>query len=249
MTNPAPAVAGIAAETVEEMLADGPAAALIGGQAFQARDYELLAKRVRSDIARAHAYAAAETWTLATPGKVNVLLLPSIVASDVGAATGDEIATWTTVLAQAKADPLKGAQILPKVRQRLAAAIPLGVDVSVDWLQTKPIGVACHVYVTPETPHDRVRRAVRQRLDAFLSPLPNHIWREGWPLGYSLRQSNVIEALQSVAQVRTVDKVEIRPRYPMTGTVTALVADACQAGVWFPVIGGVLYRSTSDGDG
>lgn len=249
MTNPAPAVAGIAAETVEEMLADGPAAALIGGQAFQARDYELLAKRVRSDIARAHAYAAAETWTFATPGKVNVLLLPSIVASDVGAATGDEIATWTTVLAQAKADPLKGAQILPKVRQRLAAASPLGVDVSVDWLQTKPIGVACHVYVTPGTPHDRVRRAVRQRLDAFLSPLPNHIWREGWPLGYSLRQSNVIEALQSVAQVRTVDKVEIRPRYPMTGTVTALVADACQAGVWFAVIGGVLYRSTSDGDG
>ena len=244
------AAPGRAPQAAEQLIAAGPLSALTGGRVYQAADYQRMACAL-PNVARAHAYAAAEAWAFARPGSVNVHLAPHISRQSVGTLgpNGTRV-TWYEALRAARDAPLSGRQILPAVKACLDAARPLGVTTGVDWLQAKPIGISCRIYVSPGQPHDDVEDRVRAKLDDFLAPVPGgSIWQDGWPLGRSLRQAEVIEVLQDVSGVRSVDQVEIRPRYPMTGQVSHLATDAVQDGVWYAVMDGVLYRTTTHGQG
>ena len=242
ITNPATAIAGIPAETAQQRLSRGAISLFAGDMVFRARDYEALALQSHPGVARAHALTAAEHWTFAQPGKVRLLIAPK-VASSVHGTTKRE--TLEAAVDQAQF----GQECLDAVSERLNANCPLGVQVEVDWLKVKAVGVSCRIYVSHGVDKPSVEAAIQQTLGELLSPLPGPIWPEGWPLGRQLRQSEVLETLLAVTEVRAVDRVRLEPKYPMLGQVTMIAADPGQRGVWFTAMGGRLYRTMNAGLG
>ncbi len=243
VTNPAPSTPPLPSETVEARLAKGPLDLLASDMAFRARDYEALAERAHPAVARAHAVSTAN-WAFVDPGLVRVLVAP-YATSDANGAIDD------AAIEAARNDP----EILTAVKTRLDAALPLGARVEVGWLPAKTVAVDFRAYVSAGTDLAAMERALRQRLARYLNPVngpegtPRGDWPEGWPMGRTLRQSEVIETLLGVPGLRAVDRVSMRPRYPMEGRVTAIAADCEQRGVWFVAMGGALHRSLDDGQG
>ncbi len=242
VTNPAAISPGHPAETPEALLARGPAAAIAADHAVRARDYEALALAAHPGVARAHAAALAGDWAFAEPGTVRVLIAPRVVADSDGAVGPD-------ALAAAEAEELAGPEMLDAVRARLVKAAPLGVRIEVGWMPARAVAVAARLYVSPGADAQSIGAGARQALARLLCPLPGGLWPEGWPLGRPLRLSEVIETLSGVPGVRAVDRVELRPRYPMTGRVTGITVDARQPGTWFVAMGGALYRTLDGGGG
>jgi predicted phage baseplate assembly protein len=75
VTNPTAAVGGRAAETVDNALIRGPQELHSLQRAVTARDFEFMAKRSGA-VSRARAYTRASLWTYASPGTVEVVLVP-----------------------------------------------------------------------------------------------------------------------------------------------------------------------------
>ncbi len=251
VNNLAPVTMGEPMQRQEDLLNHGALAGLLGGQAVRPRDYEELARRAPTSAARAHAFTEAEIWQFAERGKVSLRLAPPVDLATIGDPEDSEGAQmlWHEALESAQRDPLLGQQMLKSAQERLDAACPLGASVDVSWLKAKPVGVSATVYVTPGTSHPEMAQMVRRHLDAYLAPVPGGHWPDGWPCGRTLRQSYLIETLQEIEGVRSVDRVTIHPRYPMSGATTALAADAHQNTVWFAAIGGILYVTMNNGEG
>lgn len=248
--NPADCVPPEPAQQHEDLLAQGALSGLLGGLAIRPRDYEEIAWRAHPGIARAHAFTEAEIWRFAEPGKVLVRLVPAISPVVIGPPQENSPRMlWTEALAAARAAPLRGGEMLPAARRRLNAASPLGAAVDVAWMQAKPVGVSALIYVGRGTDHAEMQELLRRWIDAYLSPVKSNLWPQGWPCGRTLRQSELIETLLDVPGVRAVDRVEMRPRYPMSGSCTGLAADAMQSGIWYAALGGQLYVSLNNGDG
>lgn len=75
VTNPAAAVGGRSAETVENALIRGPQEVHSLQRAVTARDFELLARRSGA-VSRSRAITKSSLWTYAAPGTVEVILVP-----------------------------------------------------------------------------------------------------------------------------------------------------------------------------
>src|SRR6185312_9205509 len=78
VTNPEAATGGRAAETLENALVRGPQELHSLRRAVTARDFELLALRISGAVARTRAFTLASLWVHATPGTVEVLLVPDL---------------------------------------------------------------------------------------------------------------------------------------------------------------------------
>ena len=78
LTNPGPATGGRAAESLDNALRRGPQELHSLHRAVTARDFELIAKQSSGAVDRAHAFTKAMLWSHASPGTVEVLLVPHI---------------------------------------------------------------------------------------------------------------------------------------------------------------------------
>lgn len=244
--NPEPATGGRAAETLENALIRGPQELHTLSRAVTARDFELVAERASGAISRAKAVTQAELWAYATPGAVEVFLVPNIAAgtdgaepdeSQVRAVTAEQLVALQTDIA------------IERVVEDLDARRPLGTTTRVDWVRYKNVHVRAEIVIHREEDRDEVKRRVDERLHATINPLPTRLNAGGWPFGQSLYASSVYKIILAEPGVRYARGVQLLVDDVPNEAVTTLAADPFQAHTWYAGAGSIVFRSLNDGNG
>lgn len=239
VTNPGPAVGGRAAETLENALVRGPQQLHSLQRAVTARDFELVALYNSRVVARAKALTRAALWAYATPGTVEVLLVPFLPEEkrDGGQVTVSVLQEHQTTEARVH------------VQQALDERRPLGTTCLVNWAHYKEVRVKARIVVRREEDPQAVRQRVIERLHQTINPLPTSFSSTGWPFGQALRASHVYDVALAEPGVRWVDQVRLVVDEVPESNVTTLVADSIQPRTWYVGSGSTLFRSLNDGGG
>lgn len=243
--NPKPATGGRAAETLENALVRGPQELHTLSRAVTARDFQLVAERASGAVARALAITQAELWAYATPGAVEVFLVPSL-SGGTGPEPDDPVVTAVT--AEQLVD-LQTPIALERVREELDERRPLGTTCLVDWVRYKNVHVRAEIVIHREEDRAEVQRRVDERLHATINPLPTKLNAGGWPFGQSLYASSVYKIILSEPGVRYARGVELLVDEVPNEAVATIQADPFQPHTWYAGAGSVLFRSLNDGNG
>ncbi|HEU5380819.1 MAG TPA: baseplate J/gp47 family protein [Ktedonobacteraceae bacterium] len=238
VTNPSPAVGGRAPETLENALVRGPQQLHSLRRAVTARDFEMVVLHNSQAIARAKALTQAALWSYATPGTVEVLLVPYIPPEKrrEGQLTMAMLQEYQTEEAQTS------------VQQALDERRPLGTACLANWARYKTVRVKARIVVRRVEDLQAVRQRVIERLYQTINPLPTQFSSTGWLFGQALRASHVYDMALAEPGVRWVDQVQLVIDEVPDGNVTALVADATQPRTWYAGCGSTLFRSLNDGE-
>ena len=239
VTNPGPATGGRAAESLDNALRRGPQELHSLHRAVTARDFELIAKQSSGAVDRAHAFTKAMLWSHASPGTVEVLLVPHIP---------EEQRTQGWV----KAESLRAHETEPARRQIQAALDerrPLGTTCLVNWVRYKPVRVSAQVQVHREEAPDAVKARVVQRLCRTISPLSSSAEDKGWTFGKPLTSWDIYKIIDEEPGVGSVSQVRMLVDEVPNQNVRALCADSFQPHTWYAGADDTVFRSTNDGDG
>lgn len=239
VTNPSPATGGREGESLENALRRGPQELHSLERAVTARDFEHLALAGSGAVARARALTQARLWTHASPGTVEVLLVPAVPEEQrsTGALSAETLQT----------------QESDAVRRRIFEALderrPLGTTCRVSWARYKTVRVRARVVVHRQENPEAVERRLIERLYRTLGPLPAEDGYEGWPFGQALRASHVYDILLAEPGVSYVDRVRLVVDEVPDGSIRSLAADRFQPSTWYAGSGERLFRSLDDADG
>ncbi len=237
VTNPEPATGGQAAETVENALVRGPQELHSLHRAVTARDFELVALYSSRAVARSQALTRAALWAYASPGTVEVLLVPHLPPSSrQRVAAGALQQRETEVVRQ---------QIQNVVDRRR----PLGTTCIVNWTRYKTVRVTAHIVVRRHENPLVVRQRVLDRLHGTINPLPTSFSASGWPFGQALRVSHVYDVALAEPGVLWVDRVRLHVDEVPAADVLSIAADRFQPRTWYAGSGALLFRSLDAGDG
>ena len=238
VSNPAAASGGRAAESLPNALIRGPQELRTLRRAITARDFQLLARRGSGSVARAHAFTQAALWQHATPGTVDLVLVPA-------PPEGSPDPAPTAAQLQA----LESDEVLRQVSAVIDAARPLGTRCEVSWARYTTVHVQATIVIQREEDRAAVESRVDQRLRQSLSPLATQFSDEGWPFGRSLYASNVYKIILSEPGVRYAHGIRLNVDEVPDSDVRALEADRHQPRTWYAGSSGILFRSLDDGDG
>ena len=238
VTNPEAAGGGRAAETLENALLRGPQELHSLNRVVTARDFELTATGVGS-VARARAIARASLWTFATPGQVEVTLVPDLPPEERpgGRVVAPALRARETEDARAQVEA-----VLDERRQ-------LGTQCRVTWCRYKTVTVHARLHVRREEDVNRVREQVLRDLDGAIAPLPSEQNPAGWAFGQPLRVSDVYYVAQREPGVRFVDSVRLELEAAPDRDVTSVAADRFEPHLWYATGGGTIFTSRNDGAG
>lgn len=235
VTNPSPAIGGRAGESVENALLRGPQEFHSLQRAVTARDFELLARRSFSGaVGRARAFTKADLWVHATPGTVEVLLVPDVT---------HHVARGTPL----PADRLRqyhSKEARAQIQTVLDQRKPLGTTCLVNWARYKTVRIKARIVAYREGDLAALKARVLERLYERISPLPG-----GWPFGQALRASHVYDIVLAEPGVNYADQVRLLVDDVPEGPVSAVAADAHQPHTWFCGAGERVFRSLNDADG
>jgi hypothetical protein len=239
VTNPEAATGGRAAETLDNALARGPLELHSLQRAVTAADFELAALYSSRAVVRAKAFTKAALWKHATPGTVEILLVPYIDEADrqSGQAT----------LAALRANRTEQTRL--HIQVALDERRPLGTTCLVNWARYKTVRVKARIVVGREEDQSAVRQRVLTRLYQTINPLPTPFSGAGWPFGQALRVSNVYDIALAEPGVRWADEVRLLVDEVPDGQVSAVAADAWQPNTLYAGSGSTLFRSLNDGAG
>jgi len=239
VTNPEPAVGGRDAESLDNALIRGPLSLFRLERAVTGRDYEMLALDASPAVARARAFTTTVIWTHATPGTVELLLVPFLPESQrpEGRVTADAI----------KAQEVE--EVRTQIEEMLGERHPLGATLRVNWAHYKTVRVSARIVVRREEDVVALRQRVLERLHQTINPLPSRFSASGWTFGQALRASNVYEIALWEPGVRWVDSVKLLVEKVPDGAVESIAADAFQRDTWFAGSDATLFRSLNDGAG
>jgi|SRR5580704_5510663 hypothetical protein len=236
VNNPAAAVGGRSAETVDNALLRGPQELHSLQRAVTARDFEVLAKRSGA-VCRARAYTRASLWKYAPPGTVEVVLVPFL----------DEQKSGGPVTI----DQLRAVQT-NESRERIQTALderrPLGTTCVVSWARYKTVRVHARVVVDAEEDAVALKKRVIDRLHDAINPLPTKS-HPGWRFGHALRTSSLYDAALAEPGVSYVDDAKMIVEEVPEDEIECLAIDAFQPHTWYAGSHSMLYRSMDDGDG
>jgi hypothetical protein len=239
VTNPEAATGGRAAETLENALARGPLELHSLQRAVTASDFELVTLFSSRAVARAKAFTKAALWKHASPGTVDVLLVPHI--------DEEAKANGPATLAGLRANRTEQARL--QIQGTLDERRPLGTTCLVNWARYKPVRVQSRIVVGREEDQTAVKQRVLARLYQTINPLPTSLNGTGWPFGWALRASNVYDIALAEPGVRWVDEVKLLVDEVPDGSVPAVAADAWQPRMLYAGSGSTLFRSMNDGEG
>lgn len=245
VTNPTPASGGRAAETLENALLRGPMELHSLQRAVTAQDFELIALKSSGAVARAKAFTRAELWKYATPGTVEVLLVPDLPAEMRGPG---QVTSANLKSQQAEETRRQIQQVLDERR-------PLGTMCLVNWARYKTIRVMARIVVRAEENQTAVKQRVLDRLHQSINPLPTtnpttgKLETQGWRFGEALRASHVYDIALAEPSVRWIDRVRLLVDDVPERDIAAIAPDPFQPRTWFVGSGATLYRSLDDGDG
>lgn len=239
VTNPNPATGGRAAETLENALVRGPQQLHSLHRAVTARDFELVVLHNSQAVARARALTQAALWAYATPGTVEVLLVPYVPEEKRGGGQ----------LTEAVLQAYQTEEARTFVQRTLDERRPLGTACRANWARYKLVHVRARIVVRREEDLQAVRQRVIERLYQTINPLPTTFSSTGWPFGQALRASHVYDIALAEPGVRWVDQVRLVMDEVPDENVTAIIADDTQPKTWYAGSGSVLFRSLNDGEG
>lgn len=240
VTNVGPATGGRAVESVANALVRGPQEIHGLHRAVTARDYELIALRTSGAVARARAFTRAAQWVHASPGAVDLLVVPDL-PEGIRGAFGEGV-TEANLLAHQTEDARR------PIEAEIERRRPLGTACRVSWVRCKPVRVRARVVVEQAEDVEAIRQRALQRLWMTISPLPTPLQPSGWRFGEALRASHIYDILLREPGVRFVVEARMVVEEVPKG-ITALVADAHQPHTWYAGSGTTLFRSTSAGEG
>ncbi len=236
VNNPAAAVGGRSAETIDNALLRGPQELHSLQRAVTARDFELAAKRFGA-VSRARAFTKATLWTYAAPGTVEVILVPSLP---------EQISNGQVSITQ-----LQGLQT-EEARGRIQAALdergPLGIKIVVSWGRYMKVKVRARIIAHREEDMAALKKRVLDRLYETINPLPTKT-HSGWRFGQALRTSNVYDAVLAEPGVNYVDNAQLIVEDVPEKEIGCLAVDAFQPQTWYAGSSSTLYRSMDDGEG
>jgi len=239
VTNPTPATGGQAAETLDNALARGPQELHSLHRAVTARDFESVALHSSRSVARARALTRAALWAHATPGTVEVLLVPYLPEEERSAG-------------QVTAEALREQQT-QEVRSQIQRALderrPLGTTCVVNWARYKTVRAKARIVVHRHADRATIRRRVIRRLHQTINPLPTQPDARGWPFGQALRTSHVYDIALAEPGVLWVDSVRLVVEEVPDKAVVSVASDAFQPRTWYAGSGATLFRSLNDGHG
>lgn len=241
VTNQRPAAGGQDTETLENALLRGPQQLHSLDRAVTARDFEQLARTASRAVARARAITEADLWTHATPGSVELLLVPDVpeTARPGGRVSIEEL--------RAREDPLVAEQ---QVGAAIEQRRPLGTACRVNWARYKPVRVDVRVIARRAENLPAVRERVLERLHRTLNPLPSELLRTGgWPFGQALRASHIYDIVLAEPGVLVVDDIRLTADQAPTQDIESLAADRFQRDTWYAGSGATLFRSLNNGHG
>ncbi|SEM53068.1 putative baseplate assembly protein [Stigmatella aurantiaca] len=240
VTNPRPAMGGRAAETLENALVRGPMERHSLRRAITAGDFELLALRASSAVARAKAFTLAQSWVHAAPGTVQVLLVPHL-PPELQGCHGEGVTAGRLRRHQSE-------EVRAQVQRELEARRPLGTEVQVSWARYKTVSVVARVVAQPTQDAEALKLRLLERLYRTLSPLSSTVHPGGWGFGQPLRTAQVRDVFLSEPGVRSVERVRVRvdevPR-----EVRTLAADASQPHTFYAGADELLFRTGNAGEG
>jgi hypothetical protein len=234
VTNRGQAVGGRASETLENALLRGPHEFHSLQRAVTASDFELLALRSSGAVARATAFTKATLWNHATPGTVEVVLVPAV--ADREPLDGP---LPPTRLREYHSETARG-----RIQQVLDERKPLGTTCLVTWVRYKTVHVAARIVAYREENAAAMKQRVLKRLYRTISPLA-----ATWRFGQALRASHVYDIILSEPGVNYVEDVRLVVDEVPDTQVASLAEDAFQPHTWYVASGEALFRSTNDGDG
>jgi predicted phage baseplate assembly protein len=150
VTNPSPATGGQAAESLENALIRGPQELHSLERAVTARDFEVVAENSSRAVARAKAITRAALWRHASPGTVEVLLVPYL-------AEAEEIDGRITTAALREHET---NIVHEQIRNVLNERRPLGTTCVVNWANYKAVQVTARIVVGREEDQTAVKQRV-----------------------------------------------------------------------------------------
>lgn len=237
VTNPGAATGGRAAETLENARLRGPQELHSLQRAVTAQDFELISLYSSRAVARAKAFTRAALWTHATPGTIEVLLVPYVPEEERGSQlTPDSFYQRETDEARAQ------------IQAALDERRPLGTTCLVNWARYKTVKVTARIVIRREEDGAAVRQRVVERLYQTINPLPTRYSRSGWPFGQALRASHIYDIALAEPSVRWVDRVRLLVSEVPDTAVRTITADDSQPQTWYVGATNTLYRSLNNGE-
>lgn len=232
VTNAARSTGGADAETVAQVVERGPLDVVTMRGAVSARDYERLALQV-GGVARARAYAKIDLWRHATPGTVEVLIVPSVEPEAIvdGAVTA-------ALIVERRIDDLR-----ERVRRAFAGKLVLGTRLSVDWARVRPVSVSARIKIHRDDNFAEVETRLLGRINQLFSPVHGNL-----SFGRELTASDVYEALLAEPGVNFLREVRLTIGEAPNRGVREVVADPHQPRTWFAAGEIGVHRSLDDGD-
>lgn len=238
VTNPAPASGGRAAETLDNAMVRAPHELYSLERAVTARDFERVAIRSSGAIERARAVTGMDLWRHASPGTVEVLMVPHVPEELRRGAMTEALVTQ-----YATGDALLRAQASLDERR------PLGTNVVAGWVRYKGVRVKARVVVRRGEDPAQIRGRLLERLHALITPLPSSLDPTGWEFGESLRIGQVYDLLLAEPGVRYADDVRLIVDRAPDRDVHSLAADAFQPRTFYAAAEDTLFRTFDNGDG
>ena len=209
-------------------------------RAVTARDFEYLAVAGSAAVARARAFTRAATLSFASPGEVEVVLVPHV-----GAETRPDWRLPADVLLSHHVE-----QARLQTQRDLNDRSALGTSCLATWASYKAVSVSAKVVVQPQENPEAVRQRIDDRLYQSIRPLPTPLNTSGWSFGQPLRASNVYGMLERAEPgVRFVENVKFTVDEAPDRDVRALAADQTQPDTWYAGSAELLFRSTNGGTG
>jgi len=236
VNNPSAAIGGRSAESVTNALLRGPQELHSLQRAVTARDFELVASRFGA-VSRAHATTKAALWSFASPGTVDVVLVPFL-----------EEQKRTGQVSLALLQSLQTEQERARIQAALDERRPLGTTCAVSWARYKPVKVHARLVAHKEEDLGALKKRVLDHLYEIINPLPMDR-HSGWKFGQSLRISNVYDAALSEPGVNYLEDVQMVVEEVPESQISCLAVDAFQATTWYAGAQGAVYRSMDDGEG
>lgn len=238
VTNPERATGGRDQESLKNALIRGPQELHSLSRAVTARDFELIATQSSGAVNRARAFTQAQLWAHATPGTVEVTLVPEINVS-------------AGQLHSITADSLQSHHV-EAVRMQIQAVLdsrkPLGTHCIVNWINYKKVSIKAKITIHREEQAAQVRQRVLNELYNSICPvkLPTGS-KTPWPFGQSLKAWDVYKIIGSEPAVLSVDTMQMIVDDMPDTRVVDICVDAFQPNAWYSGCDERVFRSTNDG--
>jgi predicted phage baseplate assembly protein len=201
VSNRAGAIGGGDGETIDNAKLRGPISLRTRHRAVTAFDFEHLATRASSEVARARCVPAGEGDGAPEAGAVKVLLVPQVEDGVNGSLDFGQL--------------LPSDELLQTVTSYLDERSVVGTRVAVESAAYVPISIVARMRAKPRYDIRKLEQAALQALYEYFHPVHGGPDGTGWPFGRSVAPGEAYSILNRVPGVEAVEGVRLYPALPL----------------------------------